>query len=271
MPILLVLLVFVGAMLLFRFWTRRREHRILLETPLSNRQRDIIEQQVPLLKKIPWEIRWQFEGKINAFLNQVQFIGCDGVEVTEAMRLSIAAQACLLIANTDAWYQHLRTILIYPGAFTSLRKKYDGYVVTEHRTVRSGESWARGPVVLSWEDAAQGAANDVDGHNVVFHEFAHQLDDLSGRANGVPILGKGQSFDEWERAFLDAYEKHVQRVENGFRTVIDAYGATNHQEFFAVSVELFFEKPAALKKDEPDVYKQLSILLKLDPLAWVSV
>jgi MtfA peptidase len=108
----------------------------------------------------------------------------------EEMRLSIAAQACLLVVNIDTWYDNLRTILVYPSAFKSKRVRYKGYVVTERETVRTGESWARGPVILSWTHAREGAANDHDGHNVVFHEFAHQIDDLSGHTDGVPNLSE---------------------------------------------------------------------------------
>lgn len=209
-----------------------------------------------------------FEGKVNAFLDQIEFIGCDGLEVTEEMRLSIAAQACLLIVNSDTWYKHLSTVLIYPGAFKSRRLEHDGYVVTERETIRSGESWSRGPVVLSWADTEQGAMNDKDGHNVVFHEFAHQIDDLSGRHDGAPVLNSGQSFADWMRVFGKAYRSHVHNVEMGHKTVLDAYGAKGPEEFFAVAVEGFFEKPKALKRAEPEVYEQLVEFFRLEPSTW---
>ena len=150
-----------------------------------------------------------------------------------------------------------------------MQREHDGYVVTERETVRTGESWSRGPVILSWAHAEQGAANDRDGHNVVLHEFAHQLDDLSGHTDGAPVLNSGQSFAEWERVFVTAYERHAQNVETGTLTVLDEYGASNVQEFFAVAIESFFERPGDLKREEPDVYQQLSKLLRLDPLTWV--
>lgn len=213
-------------------------------------------------------MRAKFEGKVNAFLHQIEFIGCDGLEVTEEMRLSIAAQACLLIVNSDTWYRYLRTILIYPGAFKSRQMERDGYVVTEREIVRSGESWSRGSVVLSWAHTEQGAINDKDGHNVVFHEFAHQIDDLSGQHDGAPILNSGQSLAGWERVFSKAYQSHVRSVEMGHKTVLDAYGAKGPEEFFAVAVEVFFEKPAALKRAEPAVYEQLVELFRLEPSTW---
>jgi Mlc titration factor MtfA (ptsG expression regulator) len=223
---------------------------------------------VPLLDALPNDLRDSLEGKINLFLEQVEFIGCDGLEVTEEMRLSIAAQACLLVVNIDAWYKNLRTILIYPGAFKSVLKSQEGYVVTEHETVRAGESWNRGPVILSWQHSEAGAHDHTDGHNVVLHEFAHQIDDMSGHTDGVPVLAKGHSYADWERVFVEAYDVHLRNVEAGRRTVIDAYGAKGYEEFFAVSVEVFFERPAQLKSEEPEAYEQLSLLSRLDPETW---
>lgn len=268
MTIVLFVLFAVAATLGFRLWQRRARKNALLQTQLMEGQRVIISHEVPITQRLPQALRAKFEGKINRFLDQVEFIGCDGLEVTEAMRLSIAAQACLVIANSDAWYKNLRTILIYPGAFKSVTKIHDGYVVREEEVVRLGESWSLGPVVLSWHHSQQGAQVDDDGKNVVLHEFAHQLDDLSGQTNGVPLFRKGQSFAEWERVFLDAYARHAHSVERGKKPALDPYGATNHQEFFAVAIEAFFERPVALKRDEPKVYGQLAVLLDLDPANW---
>jgi len=249
-------------------WERHRTRKALLSTPLLPEQRDIILAQVPLLQKLPPQFWPALEGKINLFLYQVDFIGCNGLDVTEEMELSIAAQACLLVVNTDHWYSHLRTILIYPTAFKSTQTSYDGYVVREEETIRAGESWSRGPVILSWSDTLRGAQNHDDGFNVVIHEFAHQLDDLSGETNGVPLLSKGQRFADWRRVVVEAFERHLENVDKGRPTVLDAYGAKAPEEFLAVSVELFFERPDALKAQEPDLYAQLSKLLALDPAGW---
>ncbi len=270
MTAFLILSALLAAAALFglRRWSKHRHRRALLDTPLSEHQRAVIAEQVPLTRKLPADLRGKLEGKINAFLEQVAFIGCNGLEVTEQMRLSIAAQACLLIVNSDAWYRNLTTILVYPGAFKSRQTEHSGYVVTEREIVRTGESWSRGPVVLSWAHARQGALNHRDGHNVVFHEFAHQLDDLSGHTDGVPVLNRDQRFADWARAFVTAYETHVRHVRSGRETVFDAYGAEGPEEFFAVAVEAFFERPAALKHQAPAVYEQLSQLLRLEPSDW---
>ncbi len=268
MFIFVILFLLVASAFGFRYWSKRQARKKLLSTPLSDQQRTIVMEQVPLIQKLPSELREKLEGKINAFLHQVEFIGRGGLETTEEMRLSIAAQACLLVVNNDKWYKNLRTILIYPAAFKSINRAHNGYVVIERETVRTGESWSRGPVILSWAHSHQGAINDKDGHNVVLHEFAHQIDDLSGYTDGAPTLNKGQSFADWERVFIKAYKRHVRNVEQRRKTVIDPYGAEGHQEFFAVSVEVFFEKPGILKREEPAVYEQLSELFQLDPMTW---
>ncbi len=268
MPALFMIAVLFAIFGGWHLW-KRMKRRALLDKPLSAEARATIAEQVPLTARLPADIRQTFEGKVNAFLEQVEFIGCDGLEVTDEIRLSIAAQACLLIAGSAAWYKNLATILVYPGAFKSMRRDHNGYVVTEQESIRLGESWQYGPVVLSWADSDRGARVAHDGRNVVFHEFAHQLDALSGHTDGVPVLAKGQSFAEWERAFVTAYKTHLHQLEAGRHTVIDPYGAESFEEFFAVSVELFFEKPMALAREEPEVYVQLAKLLQLDPRGWV--
>ena len=249
-------------------WARRRARKRLLRSPLDDHARAIIAREVPLTRKLPPALREKLEGRINLFLEQVEFLGCNGLEVTEDMRLSIAAQACLLVVNTDTWYQNLRTILIYPGAFKSRRAEHHGYVVTERETVRIGESWPRGPVILSWAAAEGGARDAADGHNVVFHEFAHQIDDLSGQADGLPPLARAQSLAGWRDAFVGAFQRHVAAVEEGHTTLFDPYGAEGPEEFFAVSVELFFERPQPFLAREPALYRQLSTLFQLDPANW---
>lgn len=269
---LLVVLVITAALgiLALRWHARRKRRGNLLASTLTESQRAILREQVPLVGRLPPHLMNSLEGKVNLFRDQIKFIGCDGLEVTEEMEISIAAQACLLVVNSPQWYDHLRTILVYPGAFKSRQIEHQGYVVTESDSVRLGESWARGPIVLSWADAEHGALDHGDGQNVVFHEFAHQLDMLSGHTDGAPLMNEGQSFATWERVILEAFDRHLANVEAGRPTVLDAYGAEGHEEFFAVAVEAFFEIPDELKLDEPEVYQQLSEFFRLDPEGWLE-
>lgn len=268
MPVLLLLVVLGVGVLVYRNHARKQRRVEMLASALTDHEHAILAREVPLVARMPPELRGKLEGKICLFLDQLAFHGCNGLEVTEEMELSIAAQACLLVVNTQAWYDNLTTILIYPSAFKSKGTRTDGFVVTETETVRTGESWSRGPVILSWAHSAQGAQNMEDGHNVVIHEFAHQFDDRSGRTDGVPVLAQNQSHATWSRVFLEAFDRHVALTERGARTVIDPYGATGHEEFFATAVEVFFEKAEALQEAEPDVYDQLLQVFQLDPAAW---
>lgn len=267
MPMLLLLLA-AAALVAVWLWRRSQRRGALLSSPLPQADRARLERLVPMVRRLPPELHAPLEGKVNLFLDQVDFIGCDGLEVTEDMRLAIAGQACLLVVNAEHWYDTLRTILIYPGPFKSRLTRHEGYVVTERDEVRLGESWARGPVILSWPHSEQGAIDQMDGHNVVLHEFAHQIDALSGNADGAPLMNKDQSFEDWSRVFLEAYAAHLGNLEAGRPTVFDPYGATAHEEFFAVAVELFFEKPGPLRHEAPEVYDQLKMFFRLDPISW---
>ncbi|WP_126174540.1 zinc-dependent peptidase [Altericroceibacterium xinjiangense] len=269
LPFLLLGLLIV-AVLFYRHVSSRRKREQLLTTPLTSDQRKTVAKLVPIIRRLPASLLPQLEGKMNLFLDQITFHGNQDLEVTDEMKLSIAAQACLPIVNSPVWYDTLRTILVYPSGFRTGRNTHDGFVVHESDIGTLGESWARGPVVLSWDHALQGGLDAEDGHNVVIHEFAHQLDSLTGHTNGLPILRKGQAFLGWEKAMLDAYHGHVERVESGRPTLVDAYGATNHQEFFAEAIVTFFEKPQALRREEPALYAQLAELLALDPARWAG-
>ena len=260
-------------LLLLGLWLWRRQrirlHRdALLRSPIPDFARDIIAQDVPLIAKLPSELHRSLEGKINRFIDQVEFIGCNGVEVTDDMRYSVAAQACLLVVNTDHWFDTLRTILIYPGALKSKQQRQEGYVLQEQEIIRAGESWARGPVILSWQHSEAGARDHEDGQNVVIHEFANQIDNLSGHTDGFPILDDYGDYEAWQKTFEEAFDRLESDTRNRRSNVIDDYGLTGPEEFFAVSVELFFERPDALKRQEPGVYAQLADLFNLDPVAW---
>lgn len=268
LQIFLIAVLLVIAGLGYRHVARQQRRKRLLATPLTQDQRAALERLVPIVRRLPTSLRPALEGRINLFLDQITFHGNHGLEVRDEMKLSIAAQACLLVVNSPVWYDTLRTVLVYPSAFYTRRPTHDGFVVHEGDSDMSGESWARGPVVLSWDHALQGGLDPEDGHNVVIHEFAHQLDSLTGHTNGIPILRKGQAYHGWEKAMLDAYNDHVKRVEAGHHTLIDPYGATNHQEFFAVATETFFERPRAFRQEEPALYAQLAELFALDPAQW---
>jgi Mlc titration factor MtfA (ptsG expression regulator) len=268
MTVFLSLLIVVLGTGVFWFWRKRRHRQDLLAMGLEDWERDIILDQVPLLSKLPADLQSNLEGKINLFLDQVTFYGCDDLEITDEIQLSIAAQACLLVVNKEAWYETLQTVLVYPSAFKSKTNEHHGYLVTEREIVRLGESWARGPVILSWRHSDAGARDPEDGQNVVIHEFAHQLDGLSGNTNGLPVLSGGQKGADWAHAIEAGYNRLVKQVNRRQRSLIDPYGATSITEFFAVLVELFFERPKDLLTEEPEIYEQLVKFFNVDTAKW---
>jgi Mlc titration factor MtfA (ptsG expression regulator) len=197
------------------------------------------------------------------FLAEKQFAGAHGLEVTDAMRVSIAAQACLPILELGLdWYRGFTGIVVYPGDFRVSRSHTDEHgVVHEWDDELAGEAMPGGPVVLSWD----ATANDPY-INVVIHEFAHKLDMLNGEADGLPPLHADMDRAAWAAAFKEAYEGFCDAVERGKETWLDPYAAEHPSEFFAVLSEAFFEDPAQTRRRYPDVYDQLRLFYRQDPL-----
>ena len=206
------------------------------------------------------------------FLHEKTISGAQGLVVDDLMRVQIAAQACLLIMNLDLeYFRGWVEVIVYPDTFLVDREEYDdsGVVHRDHRAL-AGESWHRGPVILSWSDARPGADPHGPEHNVILHEFAHKLDMLNGNANGMPALHRGMNRTEWTEAFTRAYEHLCHQVDRHHHTPIDPYATENPAEFFAVTTEVFFQEPARLHGAYPGVYRQLSLYFRQDPLARLS-
>ena len=196
------------------------------------------------------------------FLAEKQLIGAHGLDVTDAMRVSIAAQACLPVLELGLdWYAGFTGIVVYPGDFRVRRTEVDeDGVVHEWDDELAGEAMPGGPVVLSWD----AAAHDLQ-MNVVIHEFVHKLDMLSGAADGVPPLHAGMSRKAWLKALEDAYQGFCDAVERGQDTWLDPYAAEHPSEFFAVISEAFFTEPAETRRRYPDLFDQLKLFYRQDP------
>lgn len=247
---------------------RRFRRWQIYRRPLSESGLQVIESSLPPWKKMPGDLRQQLLKRVREFLAEKNFEGCGGLAVTEKIRLTIAAQACLLLLNRKVrCYPKLDTILIYPTAYRDRQKHL---ISTDERDTRTkaGESWQSGNVVLAWDHVVAGVTNYADGHNVTFHEFAHQLDQVDGYADGTPVLPLS-SYATWARVFTREYQALIAEVRKGHRTVLDAYGAENPAEFFAVATEAFFEKPRQLKSKHPDLYLELQGYYCVDPIDWL--
>lgn len=202
---------------------------------------------------------------VTLFLHAKQISGAHGLVVTGEIRVTIAAQACILILNLDLdYYDGWVEIIVYPGEFVRDYEYMDEDGVAHHaREPASGESWLGGPVIVSWEDAA--AVEPDEGYNVVIHEFAHKLDMLNGDANGFPPLHADMSREAWSKAFSSAYADFCVRVDADEATALDSYAAENPAEFFAVMSEAFFQTPRVVKSHYPAVYEQLALFYRQDP------
>lgn len=206
------------------------------------------------------------------FLHEKSITGVGGLIVDSTMRVYIAAQACLLILNLDLdYYRGWSEVIVYPDSFIIQREEYDDSgVVHETRRTLAGEAWGRGPVILSWSDAKPEARPHGSTSNVILHEFAHKLDMLNGAANGMPPLHSNMVRERWTAFLSQAYEKLYHQLERHHHTTIDPYAAENPAEFFAVLTEVFFEQPALLHSLYPDVYEQLSMFYRQDPVQRIS-
>ncbi|MFN3305258.1 MAG: zinc-dependent peptidase [Roseateles sp.] len=269
-----LLTVFVLALLaaagiaLWPLWVRRRRERIA-SRPFPAAWRRLLRRHVPLVARLPARQQLRLKGLMQVFLAEKPIIGCRGLRVTDEMRVTIAALACLpLLGAARGLYPELRQVLLYPTAFVVDRPVNDGGVLSEQRRALAGESWSQGQVLLAWDEVKRGAATPGDGHNVVIHEFAHQLDQAGGPANGAPALPTAADYQRWSTVMQNEFDALQWRLARGEPGLIDAYGATDPAEFFAVVSELFFERPVELAAGHPALYAELRGYYRLDPAGW---
>jgi hypothetical protein len=251
------------------FGIRARRRRKLRARPLPPEWWRVIDRNVPYVRGLSEGDRRELAGIVQVLLNEKRFEGCGGLEMTDEIRVTIAAQAAVLLLHraTD-YYPTLKSILVYPSRYVAtLRRVQPDGTVVEGEHARLGESWERGALVLSWTDVLRGAGAPGDGHNVVFHEFAHQIDGESGAMEGAPALGAPARYREWARVLGGEYEDLLGAVHRGHGSLIDGYGATSPAEFFAVVTELFFERPVAMRARYPELYAEFRAFYRQDPAA----
>jgi Mlc titration factor MtfA (ptsG expression regulator) len=258
---------FAVLFILVRWQYRTRRARRLRATPPPESWQAILERNFTLVQRLTAEQRKQLFGYMNVFLARVNFEGCGGQEITEEIKVTIAAQACLLlVGREERVYPRLKTVLVYPHTYRSGAKGMFGG--DNGQGARLGESWGFGVVVLAWNSVLGGAHNLEDGHNVTMHEFAHQLDQADGAVDGAPVLANRSAYVSWAKVLSADYATLRKTTKRGKRDVMDRYGATNPAEFFAVATETFFEKPRQLQKDHPELFDELRSYYNLNPLDW---
>ncbi|CAN5846060.1 zinc-dependent peptidase [soil metagenome] len=274
MPDLLVFVIAAVVLVALVVIVRRRRSRArgkLRRQSFPASWRDILKRTFPLYHCLSDRERERLHGHIQVFLAEKNFEGCGGLEMTDEIRLTIAGQACLLLLNLEEadYYSRLRSILVYPSTVRPVyTERHNSGTLPPAREPILGQSWGHGTVILSWDNVQSSAFTADDGRNVVFHEFAHQLDQEDGEADGTPYLESASALRAWGEIMLEHYTALHEAVEEGRPTFLDEYGALNQAEFFAVATEFFFERPVELKRKHPELYARLSGYYRQDPAAW---
>jgi Mlc titration factor MtfA (ptsG expression regulator) len=252
-------------------WLKQRRRRRLLATPFPDEWLAYLRKNVALYATLTEAEQAKLRDDLRVFVAERHWEGCGGLTVTDEMKVTIAAQACLLVLNLEHDdFGRVPSVLVYPSGYRSPAERHgpDGTVGGDPG--RLGEAWYRGPVVLAWDSVLGGGKNPHDGQNVVLHEFAHQLDFLDGYADGTPLLPSHAAYRRWHEVMTAEYNHLVAESERGRATVLDAYGATNPAEFFAVATEAFFEKPVQMQHRHPALYEVLHDYYRQDPAERVT-
>ncbi len=250
---------------------KQHRRKRLRRRPFPKEWLAFIQRHVGFFRRLSASDRAELLGHVQIFLAEKRFEGCGGFTITDEVRVTVAAQACLLLLHrkTD-YFPELLTILVYPLTYMVEEKRQVGEHFWEEGTVsRLGETGRRmGSLVLSWDAVKYGAADPSDGKNVVLHEFTHQLDFENHAADGMPSLATREQQLAWAAVMRSEFASLRAADESGIPTLLDTYGARNPAEFFAVSVEAFFERPCALRARHPKLYEQLRNYFQQDPVEY---
>lgn len=254
-------------------WLRRWRRRRLLAQPFPRAWLEYLERNVAHYRYLSPAEQARLRDDLRVFIAEKHWEGCGGLVLTDEMKLTIAAQACLLVLGMEHnYFDRVLSVLVYPHAFVDTHEKQGPLGVVDGRGAACvGQAWYRGPVILAWDEVRDNARHPRRGHNVVYHEFAHQLDMLDGVIDGTPPLGAKDQQQRWQEVMSAEYHRLVSASEHGRATLIDGYGATNEGEFFAVATECFFDLPAPMKQRHPALYDLLRTYYRQDPAARVGL
>jgi hypothetical protein len=255
-------------------WRRWRQGRVEAQ-PFPPEWRAILRRRMPLFARLPADVQLRVKKRAQVLLAEVPIVGMGGLVVNDEMRVLVATQAALLLQQqrSDA-LAALREIWLYPGVFVAPQREHDAAgIVHEGLQARSGESWQRGTLVLAWSEVLADAAAPDSGHNVVIHEFAHQLDqakgEAAGGANGAPWQRSPLARRRWAQAMRHEFGALRMRLAAGQGGgLLGGYAATNPAEFFAVASERFFGRPEALALEHPALWAELRGFYRCDPRWW---
>jgi Mlc titration factor MtfA (ptsG expression regulator) len=250
-------------------WLNRRRRRHLITRPFPDEWLDVLDRNVYHYAHLSEPARATLRDDLRILVAEKTWEGCGGLTMSDEIRVTIAAQAALLLGGfRDEYFDAVQSILVYPDAYIAPDATITrGGVVLEGDSAREGEAWHRGPVVLSWADAQAGGRGEVEG-NLVLHEFAHQLDMRGGPADGIPPLATRTQHERWQRVMQAELRRLERDCRRGRRTLLDCYGATDMSELFAVATEYFFTAPRDLTRQHRELYTILADFYGQDPARW---
>lgn len=253
-------------------WLTERRRRHLLENPFPAEWRAILERNVAACARLTDAEHERLCDLAQVFVAEKHWEGCGGLTMTDEVRVTVAAQACLLLLGRDhSLFAEVDSILVYPTAVMLPPRSLGvfeapGRVVGGPRPVL-GVSHRRGPVVLAWDQVLSGGRSPDDGKNLVLHEFAHKIDVLDGAADGTPALATRAGRRTWAEVCSRVFLTMREHLDRGEPTFLDPYAAENEAEFFAVATETFFERSRDLRRELPDLYRLLAGFYNQDPAA----
>ncbi len=249
------------------YWLRQRRRRKLLAQPFPAQWLSYLEDDVALYRSLSDAEQARLRDDLRVFVAEKEWEGCNGLEMTDEIRVITGALACLLLLGIQHdYFGRVQTILVYPGGFRVPSQELIGdHSVLEGESSHLGEAHYRGPVILSWDEVLHDARHPGAGRNLVIHEFAHQLDMLDGQIDGTPPLRNRREYRRWHKIMTAEYQQLIAEAEQGQPTLLDDYGTTNVGEFFAVATECFFDRPVELAEQHPRLYGLLRDYFGQDP------
>jgi len=256
-------------------WLTKRRRKKLTEVPFPESWEDIIRRNVGHYCMLGDDERSYLKSLVQVFISEKYWEGAGGLQITDEIRVTISAQACLLLLGLQHnFYQNVESIIVYPSTVIPPRRKPGFFENTmtpvEPEQPILGQAFMRGPVIIIWDAALSSGRHPESGHNVIYHEFAHKLDMLDHTADGTPPLRSRAEYRDWVQICSREYLRLRQDIQKGGKSFLNAYGGTNEAEFFAVATEHFFDRPRLMMKQSPDLYRVLKEYYRQDPAERIS-
>jgi MtfA peptidase len=251
-------------------WFKNRRRRHILAEPFPPGWLTILDETVGHYAVREDSQRKQLRDAVQIMIAEKDWEGCRGLVLTDEMRVTIAALAAILILGlNDFYFENVQTILVYPNEYVVKEERaLAGGATVVEESDRLGEAHRRGTVLMSWAEIRGNAIEPGYGQNLVFHEFAHQLDILNGEFDGTPNLPTGELARRWAELMDEEYRRLQRAARNRQKTLLDPYGATDPAEFFAVATECFFDAPQAMRREYVELYELFRAYYQQDPAAW---